>query len=293
MRLYQTLFSNSLYLTYKSYNFKDLMKLIDKFNCFLIDLDGVVYVESSPTEGSVETINYLKNIGKSVLFITNDPRSSSSDYTQKLRGMGLLVEENEVITSAMAIARHIRAHTENSDKKNAYVVGSGALKKEIELAGLTLVDGEEAKKADYVILGGHPEFHYNELKLATLALRNGAEFFATSRDPAYPSSEGHIPATGAMLASIEVASEKKAVVAGKPDKIIFEEALSHSKCPDKSNTAIIGDRLDTDILGGHLAGISTILTLSGSTKIEDVKISEIKPDYIINDLRDLLKEIDD
>ncbi len=268
------------------------MKLIDKFNCFLIDLDGVVYVEHKPTEGSVDTINHLKNIGKNIIFITNDPRSSTADYAEKLRGFGLEVEDDEVITSAMAIAHHIRAHTKNSDKKNAYVVGSDALKKEIELAGLTIVDGEEAKSADYVILGGHPEFHYNELKLATLALRNGAEFFATSRDPAYPSSEGHVPATGAMLASIEVASEKKAVVAGKPERIIFEEALHHAKCTGKSTTAIIGDRLDTDILGGKIAGISTILTLSGSTKKEDVKISDVKPDFIINDLRDLLIELE-
>ncbi len=269
------------------------MKLIDKFNCFLIDLDGVVYVENSPIEGSVDTINHLVDIGKEVLFITNDPRSSPSEYTRKLRGLGLRVTEVDVITSAIAIANHIKTHTENSDKKNAYVVGSKALKKEIELAGLTLVDGEEAKEADYVILGGHPDFHYNELKLATLALRNGAEFFATSRDPAYPSSEGHVPATGAILAAIEVASGKKAVVAGKPEYIIFEEALARNKCSDKTNTAIIGDRMDTDILGGYSAGISTILSLSGSTKKEDIKISAIKPDFVINDLRDLLKEIDD
>lgn len=267
------------------------MRIVDKFNCFLIDLDGVVYVEHIPTEGSVETINRLKDIGKNIIFITNDPRSSTLEYAEKLRGMGLQVEDDEVITSAMAIAHHIRGHTKESEKKNAYVIGSAALKKEIELAGLTMVDGEEAKTADYVILGGHPDFHFNEIKLATLALRNGAEFFATSRDPAYPSTEGHIPATGAMLASIEVASGKQAVVAGKPESIIFEEALYHAKCPGKRSTAIIGDRLDTDILGGKIAGISTILTLSGSTKKEDVKISEVKPDYVIDDLRGLLDEI--
>ena len=267
------------------------MRIADKFSCFLIDLDGVVYVDHIPTEGSVETINHLKDIGNNVIFITNDPRSSAIEYADKLRGMGLKLQDDEVITSAVAIAHHISGHSTKSMKKNAYVVGSPALKKEIELAGLTLVDGEEAKRADYVVLGGHPDFHFNELKLATLAIRNGARFFATSRDPAYPSREGHIPATGAILASLEVASGKKAVVAGKPESIIFEEALYHSKCTGKETTAIIGDRLDTDILGGKIAGISTILTLSGSTKKEDVKISEIKPDYVIDDLRGLLKEI--
>ena len=136
------------------------MKLVDKFNCFLVDLDGVVYVENSPTEGSIDTINHLINIGKNVIFITNDPRSSTSDYAEKLSDLGLDVSEEDVITSAMAIAHHIRARTKNSGKKNAYVIGSKALKEEIKLAGLNLVDGEEAKTADYVILGGHPEFHY-------------------------------------------------------------------------------------------------------------------------------------
>jgi len=267
------------------------MKLIDLFECFLIDLDGVVYVENSPTEGSVDIINDLKRNGKIVLFITNDPRSSSSDYADKLSQMGLDVSARDIITSAMAIARHIQANNDNLHRKNAYVVGSIALKEEIKLTGLNIVDGEVAKEADYVILGGHPDFHYGELKLATLAIRNGALFFATSRDPAFPSSEGHVPATGAMLASIEVASGKEAVVAGKPESIIFEAALSQDACLSKSKTAIIGDRLDTDILGGKNAGISTILALSGSTKKEDISESHIKPDFIINDLRDLLSDI--
>ena len=268
------------------------MKLIDKFECFLIDLDGVVYVEHKPIEGSIETINHLVDIGKEILYITNDPRSSLNEYTQKLKDLGLRVAEKDVITSAIAIASHIKTHTEKSGKKRAYVIGSDALKNEVMVAGLTLVDGDEAKSADYVILGGHPGFHYNELKIATLALRNGAEFFATSRDPAYPSSEGHVPATGAILAALEVASGKNAVVAGKPEQIIFEEALSRNKCTGKENTVIIGDRLDTDIMGGITAGISTILSLSGSTKKEDIKVSPIKPDFVIEDLRDLIKETD-
>ena len=170
-------------------------------------------------------------------------------------------------------------------------MGSEGKKEENKLTGLNMVDEEEAKEADYVILGGHPEFHYGELKLAALAIRNGALFFATSRDPAFPSSEGHVPATGAILASIEVASGKEAIVAGKPESIIFEAALSQDHCLSKSKTTIIGDRLDTDILGGKNAGISTILTLSGSTKKEDISESAIKPDFIINDLRDLLIDI--
>ncbi|MEQ9620178.1 MAG: HAD-IIA family hydrolase [Deltaproteobacteria bacterium] len=267
------------------------MKLADLFDCFLIDLDGVVYVGEKPTGGSAETINTLKKMGKLVIFITNDPRRTASEYSKKLRDMGILTKPGDLVTSGMAIAYHIKSEYDDLGNKKAYVIGSRALKDEIELTGLKLARGEEAKKADFVIMGGHPEFHYEEIKLATLAIGNGALFFATNRDPAYPTEEGLVPATGAMLACIETASGKKAVVAGKPEIIMFEVALAENLHRDKHRLAIIGDRLDTDIEGGKNAGISTILALSGSTDEKEASESEIKPDYIIKDLRDLLKEV--
>lgn len=266
------------------------MILAERFDCFLIDLDGVVYVGEEPTEGSVQTLNLLKKIGKIVIFLTNDPRMTASGYSEKLRGMGIPVSPGDVVTSGMAIANHIRNSLGDIREKKAYVVGSGSLKEEIGLTGLAIVDGEEAKRADFVIVGGHPDFHYEEMKLAALAIRNGAKFFATNRDPAYPSPEGLIPATGAMLASIETACGKKAVVAGKPEIIMYEVALAEHLHRDRDRFAIIGDRLDTDIAGGRNAGISTILTLSGSTSEEDIRHSEIKPDYVIRDLRGLFSD---
>ncbi len=266
------------------------MRLADLFDCFLIDLDGVVYVGESPTEGAVETINLLKKSGKIVIFLTNDPGKTAAEYSKKLGEMGIVVNPGDVVTSGMAIAHHIRNSYPDIRDKSAYVVGSSSLKDEIRLTGLDLVSGEEAKKADFVIVGGHPEFHYEEMKLATLAIRGGAEFFATNRDPAYPSPEGLIPATGAMLASIETACGRKAVVAGKPEVIMFEVALAEHLHRDRERFAIIGDRLDTDVQGGRNAGIAAILALSGSTSEEDIKHSETKPDYVIRDLRDLFKD---
>lgn len=266
------------------------MRLADLFDCFLIDLDGVVYVGESPTEGAVETINILKKSGKIVIFLTNDPRKTAAEYSDKLREIGIVVNPGDVVTSGMAIAFHIKNSYTDLKEKSAYVVGSRSLKDEIRLTGLEVVSGEDAKKADFVIVGGHPDFHYEEMKLATLAIRGGAEFFATNRDPAYPSPEGLIPATGAMLASIETACGKKAVVAGKPEVIMFEVALAEHLHRDRERFAIIGDRLDTDVQGGRNAGIAAILALSGSTAEEDIKRSETKPDYVIRDLRGLLTD---
>ncbi len=264
------------------------MKLFDLFDLFLIDLDGVVYVGDIPTIGAKETLSTIRESGKRLIFLTNDPRSSSSDYSEKLEKMNIQAASDDVITSGMAIAHHIRDSFDINHKK-AYVVGSLALKMEIEKIGIKLCYGEAAKGVDFVIVGGHQEFSYEEMKLASLAVRNGAHFFATNRDPVFPTAEGLVPATGAILASIEVASGKKAVVAGKPESMMFEVAKEIG-CPH-SRAVIIGDRLDTDILGGKRAGIKTILALSGSTKADDVSKSGIKPDYVIDDLRGLIKEL--
>lgn len=262
-------------------------RLVDLFDHFLIDLDGVVYVGDKAVKGAKEAIEAIRRLGKGVIFLTNDPRGSSREYSKRLKGMGIPASPKEVITSSMAVAEYIKEHYK-LDGKRAYVVGSKTLKEEIKATGLRLSQGEEAKGADFVIVGGHQGFNYEEMKTAAFAIRKGALFFATNRDPVFPTQEGLVPATGAILASIEVASGKKATVVGKPEPIMFE--VAKKLLPSNKRIAIIGDRLDTDILGGKRAGISTVLVLSGSTNRDDLPKSDIKPDYVINDLRDLLKD---
>jgi glycerol 3-phosphatase-2 len=268
------------------------MKLSNKFDHFLIDLDGVVYIGDSPISGSIETLLILKELGKNLIFLTNDPRSSIRDYSDKLNKFGFPAKPQHVITSSIAIADYIKSKHKDLGHRKAYVVGSTALKDEIRSIGLELVAGEEAKNADFVIIGGHPGFHYEEIKISSLAIRNGAYFYATSRDPFVPTDEGFVPATGSELAAIEVASGKTATVAGKPEKIIFEVAIKKMQIHPNKRIAVVGDRLDSDIIGGKRAGIKTILVLSGSTKEGDLYNSDVIPDYVIDDLTGLLSEID-
>lgn len=268
------------------------MKLSDKFDHFLVDLDGVVYIGEKPISGSIETLLILKDLRKNLIFLTNDPRSSVDDYSEKLNKFGFPAKPQDVITSCAAIAYYIKSKHKDVRHRKAYVVGSKALKDEIKTIGLELVAGEEAKGADFVIIGGHPGFHYEEIKISSLAIRNGAYFYATSRDPYIPTEEGLVPATGALLASIEVASGQKAIIGGKPEKIIFEVAMTRKHLGPKERTGVIGDRLDSDIIGGKRAGIKTILVLSGSTKEADLYSGDLIPDYVINDLTGLLSEID-
>lgn len=263
------------------------MKLVDLFDNFIIDLDGVVYVDNAQTPGARETIEALRRLGKGVVFLTNDPRNSPIEYSEKLKRMDISPTPNNVVTSGMTLALYIKERHELNGKK-AYVVGTNALKEEIKGIGLKLCEGDEAKSADFVVIGGHQQVHYQEIKLAALAVRNGAHFFGTNRDPVFPTPEGLVPATGALLAAIEVASERKATTVGKPESIMFD--LAKKFLPSQERIAVIGDRLDTDILGGMRAGLATILVLSGSTTKEEISKSEIKPDYVINNLEDLLKE---
>ena len=266
------------------------MKLVDLFDCFLIDLDGVVYIGENAVPGSVETIKYLLDNNKTVIFLTNNPRHTISEYSEKLNKIGIEGTSLNIITSATALARHIKFAYSDLELKKAFVIGSKSLKKEIESTGLKLVHGDEAKEADFLIFGGHPEFHYEEMKLATLAIANGAHFFATNRDMVYPTIEGHIPATGAMLASIEVASGKRAISAGKPEKLMFDIALDQHD-HETERTVIIGDHIDTDIMGGKNAGVATILVLSDPLIEEELANSEIKPDYAIYRLQDILSDM--
>ena len=268
------------------------MKLSDKFDHFLIDLDGVVYIGNKPISGSIKTLLILKDLGKNLIFLTNDPRSSVKDYSEKLNKFGLPAKPQDIITSSMSIGYYIKSKHKDVNHKKAYVVGSKALKDEIKRIGLELVTGKRAESADFVIIGGHPGFRYEEIKISSFAIRNGAYFYATSRDPYIPTEEGLVPATGAVLASIEVASGQKAIIGGKPEKIIFEVAIKKRQLHPNKRIAVVGDRLDSDIIGGKRAGVKTILVLSGSTKERDLYTGDVIPDYVINDLTGLLSEID-
>ncbi len=268
------------------------MKLSDKFDHFLIDLDGVVYIGEEPIPGSIETLLALKDIGKNLIFLTNDPRSSVDYYSNKLNKFGFPASPQDIVTSSMAVAHCIKSKHKDLTDKKAYVVGSDALKEEIKRTGLQLVTGEEAKTADFAVIGGHPGFHYEEVKISSFAIRNGAYFYATSRDPHVLTDEGFVPATGSVLAAIEVASGYKAIVAGKPEQIIFEVALEKKQLHRNQRIAVVGDSLDSDIIGGKKAGIKTILVLSGSTDEEDIHRGDLAPDYVIDDLTGLLSEID-
>jgi len=265
------------------------MKFFENFDLFLFDLDGVVYIDDKPTHGAVETINTIKKCNKKVLFITNNPARSKSEYTGKLRKMGINAKRSEILTSADSICRYLETKVKNIESKSAYVIGSRYFKSQIKKTGIIINNGKNYKKTDFVIMGGHRQFNFNEINIATILIRKGAKFIATNHDPFYPTLHGLSPASGALLTSIETASEKHALITGKPEKYIFDISMETAQLKNKKKTLLIGDNLNTDIVGGINFGIKTALTLTGLTTRKILKQSNITPDYIIKDLSYLLK----
>ena len=153
------------------------MAIVDEFDGFLIDLDGVVYVGDGLVPGSDRAVRALRELGKRLAFLTNDPRSSRQEYGAKLRGLGLEVGASDVLTSGAATAAFIGLH-EDIAGRSAFVIGTPALKAEVRAVGLTVVEGEPGAQADVVVVGGHDGFDYKELRVATQALRRGAAFYA-------------------------------------------------------------------------------------------------------------------
>ncbi|MGI5835123.1 MAG: HAD-IIA family hydrolase [Chloroflexota bacterium] len=260
------------------------MSIADLFDYFLFDLDGCLYLRDQVIPAAPPTLAELRRLGKKILFVTNDPRSSRDYYAEKLCRLGIEARTDEILSCGWATARYLQEHHDLAGK-TVFVVGSEGLKDEMRSVGLRVVEDREAIKADFVVVGGHDKFDYREMMLANFALRNGAKFYTTNRDATFPTPEGPVPATGACLAAIEVASGLAAISIGKPEPGMYEVARS---VLGPGRMAMVGDRLDSDVEGGKRAGIGTVLVLTGVTTREEAAQSGWVPDYILDDVGGLL-----
>ncbi|HET7416502.1 MAG TPA: HAD-IIA family hydrolase [Solirubrobacterales bacterium] len=274
------------------------MPLADRFDGLLIDLDGVVWIGKETVPGSIEALRELQGAGKRIVFVTNNPGRLPEAYVERLRGLGVEVGLEQIVTAGVVVAR-LAGEAALAADGTAFVIGAEALKEMVAAAGARLVDGEEAEEADVVVVSGHRGFDYGELKIAKFALDKGARLFATSHDPTMPFPGGELPGTGAVLAAVEVASGRPATIAGKPERHLFEIAIEAvrgsfrtddvQKEPRNSlRLAMVGDRISSDIDGGRAAGLETILVLSGTTSREEAEAAEPAPDHVVADLAALL-----
>jgi 4-nitrophenyl phosphatase len=275
------------------------MPLADDFDGLLIDLDGVVWIGREPVPGAPETLRALLEAGKRIVFVTNNPGKPPAAYAERLRGLGVEVGEEQIVTAGMVVARLAGAAAGAGG--GAFVIGGAPLQEMVAATGATLLVGEAGREADVVVVSGHRGFDYDELLTAKLALDGGAALFATSHDPTMPMPGGEWPGTGSILAAVETASGRVAEIGGKPEHHLFEMALTvldrgslgtdgvPKEPRDLARVAMIGDRVSSDIEGGRRAGLKTILVLSGTSGREEAEAAEPRPDHVVDDLAALLR----
>lgn len=248
---------------------------------FLIDLDGVVYTGAEVVPGGPEFFRLLRRRGTPFLLITNNSSRRADQFAARLEAMGIAVRPEEVLTSAQATAEYLAASARPGSR--AFVIGEDGLRSCLEAHGFSLVDGPEV---DYVVVGLDRGLTYQKLTTAIRGVLNGAQFIGPNPDTSLPMEDGISPGAGAFQAAITAATGVRPLIVGKPEPAMLGIGLRLLGCAPHE-AAIVGDRLDTDILGGQRAGLATILVLSGIVTAEEAAASPIKPDYVLRDLAEL------
>jgi NagD protein len=246
---------------------------------YLIDMDGVIYRGTKLIPGAERFIAELRAADVPFLFLTNNSQRTRRDVATKLQRLGIDVGEEHVFTCAMATARFL-AH--QKPKGTAFVIGEGGLLTALHTNGYAIVD----KDPDYVVVGEGRTFTFETVEAALGMLNNGAKLVATNLDPNCPTQSGTRPGCGAIVAMLEAASGLKAFSLGKPSPLMLRAARKELGLTS-SQTVVIGDTMETDILGGVQLGYRTVLVLTGSTRREHLPRYAYCPDHIVESIGEL------
>ena len=243
-----------------------LASLVSRYEQVILDLDGCVWTGGEPIDGSPEAIEALRSAGLRVAFATNNSRDTTEDYVAQLWKAGVQASLADVVTSGGAM-QHLLAETRRG--MTAFVIGTEAMLAHVADAGLKVMNNTDlATRAELVIVSGTEDVTYDDVRIATLALRRGADFLATSRDPTYPMPDGLWPGTGAVLAAVETASGREAAVVGKPEPQLFLTAVERL---GTGRTLVVGDRIASDIEAAKRAQLDAALVLTGDTSAEEAE----------------------
>ncbi|MFD7733620.1 HAD-IIA family hydrolase [Kitasatospora phosalacinea] len=248
---------------------------------WLTDMDGVLIHEGVPIPGADAFIKRLRDSGKPFLVLTNNSIYTQRDLHARLARMGLDVPAEHIWTSALATAKFL---DDQRPGGTAYVIGEAGLTTAMHDVGYVLTD----TAPDFVVLGETRTYSFEAMTKAVRLINDGARFIATNPDETGPSAEGALPATGAVAALITKATGVEPYFVGKPNPLMMRAGLNaigaHSE-----HSAMIGDRMDTDIVSGMEAGMSTFLVLTGLTQAADVDRFPYRPTQVVNSIADLVE----
>jgi len=248
---------------------------------FLMDMDGTFYLGNTLIPGSLDFIDRLLQSGKSFYFLTNNSSHNANFYASKLFKMGLkTIQKSQIITSGEICSWYLQRL---KPQGRVFLLGTKELEHDLLKAGLMSVQNNP----DFVVLGFDKTLTYNKLERACHFIREGIPFYATHPDINCPTEHGPIPDTGSMIKMIEASTGVSPKIYGKPYPEVVDYVAFRTKTT-KEDIVMIGDRLYTDIAMGKKSGITTILVLTGETKIDDVKSSPWQPDYIFPSLKDIV-----
>lgn len=246
---------------------------------YLIDMDGVIYRGPELIPGADYFVQQLRERDIPFLFLTNNSQRTRRDVAAKLARMGIDVEEQHVFTCAMATARFL---AQQKPRGTAYVIGEGGLLTALHQNGYAVVDHEP----DYVVVGEGRTFNLEMVEAAVRMIQGGAKLIATNLDPNCPTQNGLRPGCGAMVAMLETATGARAFSVGKPSPVMMRAARKELGLAT-DETTMIGDTMETDILGGVQLGYHTVLVLSGGTRAEDLDGYAYRPELVIESLAEL------
>lgn len=260
------------------------MTLLERYDCFLFDLDGVLVRGEAPVPKAPEALEHVRASGKSAVFVTNNSSRTPVDVAESLRAAGIEASAEDVVTSALATAAVLSAE----GVRSAFVVGEEGIRSALSGEGIRVVDGDAAR-VDAVVVGWDRGADFAKLRAASLLVQRGARLVATNADAAYPAPEGLVPGAGALLAVITTTTGATPTVIGKPHPGLLRAALDRA---GGGRPLVVGDRLDTDVAGAAHLGWDSLLVLTGVTRESDLAGEDLRPTYVGEDLGVLDRDLD-
>lgn len=260
--------------------------MFENIKALILDMDGVLWRDSTPIGDLPAIFTRIRKRGLKVALATNNATRTVDEHLEKLFSFGLNLKPWQIISSAAAAANVLSKDFPNGG--GVFIVGENGIQRALEERGFTPIINPDDETRPVAVIGGIDRYvSYGKLSRATLHIRAGVPFYGTNPDKTFPTPQGLVPGAGAILASIETATDVKPIIIGKPEPAMMYMALEKlGTSPEE--TLVVGDRLETDIAAGQAAGCKTALVLSGVSTREQAETWQPSPDFIVEDLTTLL-----